>query len=103
MIKKLLILFSAIMIMGCSVFQAAKDDVKYTYDKTKEAVENTQKQIKDKYDQTVKEITETKEEVQKKDWNAYREYSPEKVMQTFKKVFIDAQIIIKKLYINGKF
>jgi hypothetical protein len=31
-----------------------------------------------------------KEEVQKKDWNAYREYSPEKVMQTFKKVFIDA-------------
>lgn len=30
-----------------------------------------------------------KEEMQNKDWNAYRDYTPEKVMQTFKKIFID--------------
>jgi hypothetical protein len=30
-----------------------------------------------------------KEEMAKKDWNAYRDYSPEKVMQIFKRVFID--------------
>ncbi len=30
-----------------------------------------------------------KEEMSKKDWNAYREYSPEKVMKIFKQVFID--------------
>ena len=30
-----------------------------------------------------------KNENSKKDWNAYREYTPEKVMQQFKKVFID--------------
>ena len=30
-----------------------------------------------------------KEEYEKKDWNAYRDYSPEKVMEIFKKVFID--------------
>ena len=30
-----------------------------------------------------------KEEINHKDWNAYREYSPEKVMKIFKKVFID--------------
>jgi len=31
-----------------------------------------------------------KEEMANKDWNAYREYTPEKVMQIFKKVFIDS-------------
>lgn len=30
-----------------------------------------------------------KEDYEKKDWNAYREYSPEKVMAIFKRVFID--------------
>jgi len=30
-----------------------------------------------------------KEEMSKKDWNAYTDYTPEKVMQIFKKVFID--------------
>jgi hypothetical protein len=30
-----------------------------------------------------------KEEMSKKDWNAYKEYTPEKVMKIFKKVFID--------------
>lgn len=30
-----------------------------------------------------------KEEMEKKDWNAYREYKPEKVMEIFKKVFIE--------------
>ena len=30
-----------------------------------------------------------KNENSKKDWNAYKEYTPEKVMQQFKKVFID--------------
>jgi len=30
-----------------------------------------------------------KEEESKKDWNAYREFTPEKVIQTFKKVFLD--------------
>jgi len=33
--------------------------------------------------------TFNKEETKKKDWNAYREYTPENVMQIFKKVFID--------------
>lgn len=30
-----------------------------------------------------------KEEMSKKDWNAYREYTPDKVMKIFKEVFID--------------
>ena len=30
-----------------------------------------------------------KKEMSKRDWNAYREYSPEKVMKIFKQVFID--------------
>jgi hypothetical protein len=30
-----------------------------------------------------------KEEESKKDWNAYRDFTPEKVIQTFKKVFLD--------------
>lgn len=30
-----------------------------------------------------------KEEMQKRDWNAYRDYTPENVMKIFKKVFID--------------
>jgi hypothetical protein len=30
-----------------------------------------------------------KEEMEKQDWNAYRDYTPEKVMQIFKKVFIE--------------
>ena len=30
-----------------------------------------------------------KHENSKKDWNAYKEYTPEIVMQQFKKVFID--------------
>ena len=34
-------------------------------------------------------INFNKEEMSKKDWNAYREYSPEKVMKIFKQVFID--------------
>jgi hypothetical protein len=34
-------------------------------------------------------ITFNKEENEKLDWNAYKEYTPENVMQIFKKVFID--------------
>ena len=30
-----------------------------------------------------------KEEMSTKDWNAYKEYTPEKVMEIFKQVFID--------------
>ena len=30
-----------------------------------------------------------KEEMAEKDWNAYKEYTPEKVMEIFKKVFIE--------------
>ena len=44
------------------------------------------------YDETNLEnilTTFNKTENAKKDWNAYKEYTPEKVMQKFKKVFID--------------
>jgi hypothetical protein len=34
-------------------------------------------------------INFNKEEMAKKDWNAYRDYTPEKVMEIFKKVFIE--------------
>jgi len=34
-------------------------------------------------------INFNKEEESKKDWNAYKEYTPEKVIKIFKKVFID--------------
>ena len=34
-------------------------------------------------------INFNKEEMQKRDWNAYKDYTPENVMQIFKKVFID--------------
>jgi hypothetical protein len=30
-----------------------------------------------------------KEEVKNKDWNAYKQYTPTKVMEIFKKVYID--------------
>jgi hypothetical protein len=42
-----------------------------------------------------------KEEIAKKDWNAYRDYTPEKVMQMFKKVYIDPfSNYISGLYFN---
>lgn len=34
-------------------------------------------------------VSFNKEEAKQKDWNAYHDYTPEKVMQIFKKVFID--------------
>lgn len=39
-----------------------------------------------------------KEESSKRDWNAYKTYTPEHVMQKFKEVFIDAPIKPKRLY-----
>jgi hypothetical protein len=42
--------------------------------------ENTLEQILTTFDPAIES---------QKDWNAYKEYTPEKVMQTFKKVFID--------------
>jgi uncharacterized Fe-S cluster protein YjdI len=40
-------------------------------------------------------ITFNKEENKKKDWNAYTDYTPEKVMKIFKEVFIDSTNTIK--------
>jgi hypothetical protein len=36
-----------------------------------------------------------KEENRQKDWNAYKDYTPEKVMKIFKEVFIDSKSIMK--------